>query len=126
MAGKRSSTLYTLIPRSNRPRTAKSTIPPDVAAGQPPGVAPARPILLRMVTLRFNVNPNTPHAQSRARLGKGEPMNRWMALEVTVPRAVVEVAGWEPGMTICVEAYTDGRVRMYPAGDMMSREEEMI
>lgn len=51
---------------------------------------------------------------------------KWETLEVTIPREICEICGYEAGMTVCLEAYVNGRIRMFPAGDLMSREEELL
>jgi putative transposase len=44
-------------------------------------------------------------------------------------REIVEVTGVEAvaaGITMCVEGYVDGRIRIFPAGDLLSREDEIL
>jgi hypothetical protein len=50
----------------------------------------------------------------------------WRSLEITIPRDIVELTGVEAGITMCVEAYVDGRIRIFPAGDLMSREDATV
>jgi len=97
-------------------RPAKAVLPPDVVDGG----TPDRPILMRQSVLRY--------AYRARKIWKGKPVKDgwWQSLIVGVPREIIETAGWEPGMTLVMEAYVDGRVRMYPAGDVVSREEELV
>lgn len=104
--------------RSITSRPAKSIIPPDVVDGGPPD----KPILVRTSTLRYAA---TYKQLMRPKKSRGVGY-QWNTLEITIPREIIEAAGWEQGMTICVEAYVDGRLRLFPAGDVLSRVEEEI
>ena len=106
--------------RSILRRPAKSILPPDVVDGGPPD----RPVLVRQAKLRYN-RPNVT-VQALRNYRKRFPDHQWRPVEITIPREIIETAGWEPDMTICMEAYVDGRVRMFPAGDRLSREEELL
>jgi hypothetical protein len=121
----RKRSIYTPIRRNVRARATKTIIPPSVAAEMAPEGPMGKPILLRLVRLRYNNNPHTPYARALAKMGKGEPLHRWRAIEITVPKEAIEITGWEAGMTICIEIYRDS-LRMYTAGDVVSREEELI
>jgi hypothetical protein len=44
-------------------------------------------------------------------------------MEITIPREIAEVTGVEAAMTMCIEGYADGRIRIFPAGDLMSKGE---
>ena len=98
-------------------RPAKSILPPDVVDGGPPD----RPILVRHGTVRYAATYTPLTVKANHRYDR-----KWKSIEVTIPREIAETAGWEAGMTICFEAYVDGRVRLFPAGDVLSREEEQI
>jgi hypothetical protein len=103
--------------RSITRRPAKSIIPPDVVDGGPPD----RPILVRTAVIRYAAPP-----AMRQKTGHGKAPHQWQTIEISIPREIAEIVGWEAGMTICQEAYVDGRIRMFPAGDLLSREEENI
>ena len=58
--------------------------------------------------------------------GNRKSPSQWQTIEISIPREIAEIAGWEVGMTIAQEAYGDGRIRMFPAGDLMSKEDAEI
>lgn len=93
-------------------------IPPDVVDGGQEG----RPVLVRNSKLRYA----TSAKQRTYKTKTGQKYGNWLTIEVTIPREIVEITGWEVGMTLCMEAYVDGRIRVFPAGDVLSREEEKI
>ena len=101
-------------------RPAKSVLPPGVG-GEP---LPSTPILIRNSKIRLAAGDPIRYQKAAWKTKKGSHV--WKTLEITIPRPVVEVAGLEEGMTMVVEGYKDGVVRMFPAGDAMSREEELI
>jgi hypothetical protein len=45
---------------------------------------------------------------------------------VTIRRELLDVSGIEVGATMILEAYADGIIRMFLAGDLMSRGDEMV
>jgi hypothetical protein len=100
-------------------RPAKSIIPPDVVDGG----LPVRPVLVRQSKLRYATYSSQKPTKA-SELSKPEYV--WKTLEITIPREIVESSGWEAGMTVCMESYVDGRIRMFPAGDVMERDEEQI
>ncbi len=100
-------------------RTVKS-MPPDVVDGAPPD----RPVLIRMVRLRYASNSQA--AREKGTHNRDGRPAAWRSLEITIPREIVEVTGVEAGITMCLEGYVDGRIRIFPAGDLMSREDEMV
>ena len=98
-------------------RAGKATQPPIDPVNGPS----ERPVLVRVVRIRrsaYSERVKARHSQSS--------FDRWVSLEITIPREIAEVAGLEAGATMCLEAYSDGRVRLYAAGDLMSREDKMI
>jgi hypothetical protein len=103
-------TRISTVKRSPVKRPARTIIPPDVVDGAPP----ERPILVRTVTLR------------QAGAWKKAKPTWWKMLEITIPREVIETTGLEAGMTMQMEAYRNGRIRMYPAGDILNREDEQL
>jgi hypothetical protein len=107
--------------RSPYRRQPKSVIPPDVVDGQVQG----RPAIMRQARLRFAAKYHPGNKTRKASKHAPKP-HEWKPLEISIPREVVESAGWEQGMMINMESYVDGRIRMYPAGDVLTREEEMI
>src|SRR5208337_1285175 len=119
------------IPRTKRIRpshpvpaiarsAAKSLLPPFPA--DPISGNPDKPVLTRTSTLRYQRSPN--RVASRSIRRGGGPA--WIPLAVTIPREIVEAAGFEAGMTMIVEGYKDGRIRIFPAGDMVSREDSLV
>jgi hypothetical protein len=108
-----------LFPGSPAPaayRTAKSITPSDVVDGGPPD----RPVLIRTVRLRYASNSQSAREKG-TRNRDGRPAT-WRSLEITIPREIVEVTGVEAGITMCVEGYVDGRIRIFPAVDLVSKE----
>lgn len=108
-------------------RAAKSILPPDVVDG-----ASDRPILVRNSRVRYACG-RTPKGKIKMALPRGLGPGRvpvlgpkWETLEITIPREIAEISGYEAGMTVCLEAYVDGRIRMFQAGDILSREEELL
>jgi hypothetical protein len=45
---------------------------------------------------------------------------------LTIPREVALATGMEAGMTVVMEGYADGRVRVFPAGDLVTRSESEV
>src|SRR5208337_444147 len=120
------------IPRTKRIRpshpppaiarsAAKSLLPPTTPLDSVSGSLD-KPVLTRTSTLRYQRSPN--RGVSRSIRRGGGPA--WIPLAVTIPREIVEAAGFEAGMTMIVEGYKDGRIRIFPAGDMVSREDAMV
>ena len=107
--------------RSPYRRQPKSIIPPDVVDGQVQG----RPVIMRQNRLRYASKYHPGSKTRKARKNLQKP-HEWKTVEITLPREVVESAGWEVGMMINMESYVDGRIRMYPAGDVVPAEEEMV
>jgi hypothetical protein len=105
------------LSRSVTRRPAKAILPPDVVDGGPPD----RPIIVRISKVRFAASP-----AMRKLKGNRKSPSQWQTIEISIPREIAEITGWEVGMTIAQEAYTDGRIRMYPAGDVLSREDAEI
>ena len=111
------------IPR----RPAKSIIPPDVVDG-----VSDRPVLVRNTRIRYAAGREQSiknQISKKVRVGaRGVPKlgPKWETIEVTIPREIAEIAGYEAGMTVCMEAYVDGRIRMFTAGDILSREDELL
>ena len=103
--------------RSFNRRPSKYTLPPDVVDGAPP----TPPVFIRLAKVRYATS-----ARQRSLTGSGKSPSQWQSIEVNIPREIAEVTGIEAGMTLCLEAYADGRVRMYPAGDILSRDEEAV
>lgn len=92
---------------------AHTTLPPlDPNAG-----GPDRPVLMRLAKLRYA------YRVQKARK-KGNVVHT--SALITIPKDILEVTGLEVGMTIMIEGYRDGRVRMFPAGDMVSREDKLV
>ena len=97
-------------------------MPPPPVPGEP-----ETPTLIRLVKLRIGrslnkiservprIKPN-PHPDREQR-----PL-----LVVTIPQDIVELGGLGHGMNMVLEGYRDGRIVMFPAGDLMSREDSMI
>jgi hypothetical protein len=108
-------------PKSITRRPAKSIIPPDIVDGGPPD----RPAIVRQTKLRYASTWHK-HKQTAASASWIKKPHVWRTVEIVVPREIVEVAGWTEGMTLCMEGYVDGRVRVFPAGDILNREEEMV
>ena len=78
---------------------------------------PERPVLVRLSTLRYSY-------YKRVKRIRGERVNS--SAIITIPHEIMEVAGVQPGVTMVVEGYAKGIIRIFPAGDIMNREEEMI
>ena len=101
------------LPPSPAARAAKTVTPPlDPNAG-----GPDRPVLMRMAKLRYAY---------RIRKPRKKGMVVHTSALITIPKEILEVSGIEVGMTMMIEGYRDGRVRMFPAGDMMSREDQLV
>jgi hypothetical protein len=101
-------------------RTPKSILPPiDLPAG-----GPDRPVLVRVVKLRYAANSNAANGKTTRTRASGPA--GWRSMEITIPREIAEVTGIEAGMTMCVEGYVDGRVRIFPAGDLLSRDDTTV
>ena len=107
--------------RSVPRRQPKSFIPPDVVDGK----VSSRPAIVRQAKLRYAAK-YLPPTKTRKASKNFQPAHQWKSLEITLPRAVVEVAGLEPEMMIQMEAYVGGWVRLYAAGDVITREDEMV
>lgn len=107
----------TSLSRSIIRRPARSVLAPDTVDG-PSGP----PVMLRFAKIRYA---NPPAIKLPAKAWR-KPGHTWNSLEIVIPREIAEIAGFEAGMTLCMEVYGDSRVRMFPAGDVMSRDEEAI
>jgi hypothetical protein len=94
-------------------------MPPDVVDGG----LPDRPVLIRMVRMRYASNSRA--AKKKRTHDRVDGPATWRSLEITIPREIAEVTGVEAGITMCVEGYVDGRIRIFPAGDLVSREDAM-
>jgi hypothetical protein len=116
----RRSKFFPGSPSATASCTTKSIMPPDVVDGGPPD----RPVLVRVVKLKYASNSQAARERG-ARNRDGRPA-AWRSLEITIPREIVEVTGVEAGMSMCLEGYVDGRVKIFPAGDLMSREDAMV
>jgi len=103
--------------RSYTRRPAKSIIPPDVVDGGPPD----RPVIVRLAKVRYATS-----ARQRSLTRAGKSPSQWQSIEVNIPREIAESTGIEAGMMLCMEAYADGRIRLFPAGDILSRDEERV
>lgn len=117
-------------PRSVRPappisrlQRASSAPSAEVPTADLSGLAPDRPLLIRPTKLRFARNLKS---QIKTKRHTNPRVYRWQTMEITIPMEIVEVTGLEAGMTMVIEGYRDGRIRMYPAGDVVSREERLI
>jgi hypothetical protein len=112
----------TMIAKQSRlRRPMKSVLPPDATN---PHHLPAVPVILRNAKLRLAAGDPVKY-QRKAWKTKHRP-ETWKTLEITIPKEVAEVAGLEEGMTMVCEGYAGGTIRMFPAGDCMSRDEEII
>ncbi len=85
---------------------------------------PDKPILIRQSMVTRVRSPNkiksSPGYYARTR----QAMDN--VVKITIPRDCIEVSGLELGMTVVIEAYRDGRLRIFPAGDVTRKEDELI
>ena len=108
------------FPAATASRTAKPILPPiDLATG-----GPDRPVLIRTVKLRYASNSQAAQ-ETGTRNRDGRPA-AWQSLEITIPREIAEVTGVGAGITMCIEGYVDGRIRIFPAGDLVTREDAIV
>lgn len=83
-----------------------------------------RPTLVRVMRLRYARTSYHMKLRKMNRLKGGG--SAWNSLEITIPKEICEVTGIGAGVSLCMEAYGDGRIRMYPAGDVLNAEDASI
>jgi hypothetical protein len=78
-------------------------------------IDPNRPIAIRTARLRYVYGNKVKKHNGR--------LQDWYPVIITLPRDIMESAGLEVGMTLVVEGYADGRVRMFPAGERLGKDD---
>ena len=78
-------------------------------------------MIVRLAKVRYATS-----ARQRSLTRAGKSPSQWQSIEVNIPREIAESTGIEAGMMLCMEAYADGRIRLFPAGDILSRDEERV
>jgi hypothetical protein len=105
--------------------TNATSMPPIDPPLGPPDID--RPVVIRSAVIRYQRTRNKSEVKrsfNKTTTKTGEPF--WMPLMLTIPREVALATGMEAGMTVVMEGYADGRVRVFPAGDLVTRSESEV